>query len=504
MIVSLAMEAAFRGSANYAGGLGVLEADKFYAAGRLGLPYVLIVPFYPRGYVDYNVSDSKLVEIRHRHSIDFLASLRYVKSVSVRGKRGKLIAEADVYEYSHGTAKAYLYRITRPLPVMNLFRYLYRHQSDECTYYVTAAAVSAEIVRRLERVEVVDVQEAHLALALYLLNVKKRRFVTHTPGPWGHPRLCKEAEEVLDVSLPNVGTMTEAAMEAADQVFAVSRLHAKMTRRMFPQYAEKILYVTNGIDLERWQRVKASSPEELSRKRSALREQLASFVSAISMKRVGGRLLVSWARRMVKYKRPYFLERLLEERDLKDRIFIVAAGKPHIEDAWGRNMAERLAALSKQHENLYFHPTYDAQIAFYFITGADLLLFTPFPGWEASGTSQMKALANGVPVLSSRDGASLEFIREGFNGWLFGREADEVVDLGSERAQKIDEEEYGEMVRKLLEIAELYEGQRDKYRQISFNAYQSSPAVSIERTLAQYYPDHFAGRGGTYINPELR
>ncbi|MCS7107117.1 MAG: glycogen/starch/alpha-glucan phosphorylase [Acidilobaceae archaeon] len=499
MIVSLAMEVALKGSANYAGGLGVLEADKFYAAGRLGLPYVLIAPFYPRGYVDYNLADgSRLVEVRHRHSIDFLASLRHVKSLTVKGRRGRLIAEADVYEYSHGTAKAYLYRITRPSHVVNLFKYLYRHRSDECTYYATAAAVSAEIVKHLERVEVVDVQEAHLALAPYLIK-GRRRFVTHTPGPWGHPRLCKEeGEDLLDVSLPSVRTMTEAAMEEVEQVFAVSKLHAKLTRKMFPKYVHKISYVTNGVDLASWQRVQASSPEELAKVRAGLKEQLSSMISAVSTapaKRVGGRLLVAWVRRMVRYKRPYFLERLVEERDLRDRFFLLVAGKPHAEDGYGREMAERLAAIAKQRENVYFHATYDRNIAFYFISGSDLLLFTPFPGWEASGTSQMKAMANGVPVLSSRDGASVEFIEDGVNGWLFGREVDEFLDIeNDERAREIDEQEYAEMVRKLLEIADVFENDKERYFQISYRAYEASPRLSIERALSQYYPEYFAAR----------
>ncbi|MEN2999508.1 MAG: glycogen/starch/alpha-glucan phosphorylase, partial [Acidilobaceae archaeon] len=149
---------------------------------------------------------------------------------------------------------------------------------------------------------------------------------------------------------------------------------------------------------------------------------------------------------------------------------------------------------------VYFHPTYDRNIAFYFITGSDLLLFTPFPGLEASGTSQMKALANGVPVLSSRDGASVEFIEDGVNSWLFGREAEELIDAeGDERAKEVDEQEYAEMVRKLLEIADVFENDRERYLQVSFKAHGTSPQVSIERALAQYYPEHFAARQREHI-----
>ncbi|MEM4767526.1 MAG: glycosyl transferase family 1, partial [Ignisphaera sp.] len=38
----------------YAGGLGVLEGDKFYAASRVGLRYAVMTLFYRSGYVDYD------------------------------------------------------------------------------------------------------------------------------------------------------------------------------------------------------------------------------------------------------------------------------------------------------------------------------------------------------------------------------------------------------------------------------------------------------------------
>ncbi|MEM1685462.1 MAG: glycogen/starch/alpha-glucan phosphorylase [Acidilobaceae archaeon] len=498
-IVSAAMEAAFRGSANYAGGLGVLETDKFYAAGRIGLPYILIVPFYPKGYVDYNVADrAKLVEVVNRHSFEFLSNLRHVKSISVKGSQGKLIAEADIYEYSFGSAKALLYRITRPLHIASLFEYLYRHHIDECTYYITAAAVASEIVKLIGNISIVDVQESHLALLLYMLPKSiRRRFITHTPGPWGHPRLCRsEAESLLDLSLPNVKTMTEAAMENADEVYTVSHKHSEITKKLFPKYADKIKYVTNGIDLERWRRIKEDpgSSEALMKLRLSFKEQLKSLISATSGKNIGDRLVVAWTRRIVKYKRPYFVERLVLEEDLRDRIFLVVAGKPHIWDHWGKDMAERFIRASRELDNIYFHSTYDTTIAYYLISGSDLLLFTPFPGWEASGTSHMKAMVNGVPVLSSKDGSSLELIQDNINGWLFGLDINEFIDIDRDaRAQEIDELEYDDMVKKLVKIVNIYENDRDLYNSVSYNAYKTSiPFADINRVLKQYYPQYFS------------
>ncbi len=502
-IISVTMEIALEGSANFAGGLGVLEADKFYGAARLGLPYTVITPFYPNGYVDWDYGvRGKLVEVRHRHSLSFLSKLKYLRSIEVRKKDGGLLAEVDIYEFSYGSARVLLYRIKRPLTVARLFRYLYRHHHDECTYYITAAAVASEIIKKVlagEGISVIDVQEAHLALVPYLLpNGVRTRFITHTPGPWGHPKLCKDAEEILGISLPNVKTMTEAAMEIAEKVFTVSKKHFEVTKMFFPKYIEKMSYITNAIDLDRWQRIKKDpgSSEELRKIHEEFKQELSSIIRALSGKPIGDRLIVSWVRRIVKYKRPYFIEWLVEENgDLKDMIFIVTSGKPHPNDEWGKEMATTFSRYSRALPNFFYYPSYGTEFAYYALSSSDLLLFTPFSCWEASGTSMMKAGANGVPTLSSRDGASLELIVDGVNGWFFGKELTEFIDIESEEARRIDEEDYRDFVKKLEYIIDLYERDKTKYYEIAYNAYKTfTPVVDITRLLKQYYSEFFPSK----------
>lgn len=495
--MSLAMEAALEGSANYAGGLGVLEADKFYAAGRLGLPYILIAPLYPRGYVDYVLSsDGRLVEAEHRHSQAFLSSLSSLGRIEARGRLGRLVAAAELYEYRYGSARAILYAVREPERVSRLFQHLYRHQSDECMYYIAASALASQIALKVAPPgSVVDVQESHLALSLYMIpGGYVKRFITHTPGPWGHPRLCRdEAEDLLGISLPSVGTMTEAAMEASSAIYAVSRKHSEVMRKLFPRYAERIGYITNAVDPERWGYVGSSigDARTLFSERVRARGELESLVAGSSGKRPGDRLIVAWARRVTRYKRPYFVEWLAGEKDLRDRIFIVAGGKPHIADHWGRDYAERLAKLSRELDNLFYIPSYGVELARIILSGSDLLLFTPFPGWEASGTSQIKAGINGVPTLSSRDGASLEIIEHGVNGWLFGSEPSEFIDIYSDpRAENIDEGDYSDMLKTLMKVIEIYENDREKYMEISYNAYKKARETGdIRRLLKQYYPE---------------
>lgn len=75
----------------------------------------------------------------------------------------------------------------------------------------------------------------------------------------------------------------------------------------------------------------------------------------------------------------------------------------------------------------------------------DIWLFTPFSGWEASGTSFMKAGVNGVPSVASRDGAVVEIVKDGVNGWLFGEDRDRLLPLDS---PDIESREYTEFRKK--------------------------------------------------------
>ncbi|MEM1842899.1 MAG: glycogen/starch/alpha-glucan phosphorylase, partial [Ignisphaera sp.] len=112
--------------------------------------------------------------------------------------------------------------------------------------------------------------------------------------------------------------------------------------------------------------------------------------------------------------------------------------------------------------------------------------FTPFPGWEACGTSYMKAALNGVPTLSSRDGGALEFIVDGVNGWFFGSEINEFINIYSDtRVNDIDKVEYKEFREKLIDVLKSYGSV--KYKEIALNVLKSSERFSIKRVLSELY-----------------
>jgi starch phosphorylase len=102
----------------------------------------------------------------------------------------------------------------------------------------------------------------------------------------------------------------------------------------------------------------------------------------------------------------------------------------------------------------------------------------------------MKAAVNGVPTLASRDGGVLELIVDGVNGWLFGEDIRELVELHSEEASRINEREYEEMKARFQEILRIYRENPEKYYSVALLALRSlTPRVSMSRVLGEYYPD---------------
>jgi starch phosphorylase len=140
-------------------------------------------------------------------------------------------------------------------------------------------------------------------------------------------------------------------------------------------------------------------------------------------------LTLGFARRFTAYKRPTLI---LHDPDRLQRILtdplkpvqLVFAGKAHPADLDGKRLIQhvhRLALDPRFAGRIAFVEEYDQHLAKYLVAGVDVWLNTPLPPLEASGTSGMKASANGVPVLSILDGWWPEGYTGG-NGWAFGGE----------------------------------------------------------------------------------
>jgi starch phosphorylase len=139
-------------------------------------------------------------------------------------------------------------------------------------------------------------------------------------------------------------------------------------------------------------------------------------------------LTIGFARRFATYKRGTLLlrdtNRLIRLLSEKDRpVQIIFAGKAHPHDNPAKQLIRDLVHFARRPEvrhHMVFLEDYDMNVARYMLEGVDVWVNTPRPPQEASGTSGMKATANGALNLSVWDGWWCEgYSRE--TGWAIGR-----------------------------------------------------------------------------------
>ena len=138
-------------------------------------------------------------------------------------------------------------------------------------------------------------------------------------------------------------------------------------------------------------------------------------------------LTIGFARRFATYKRAALLftdvdrlARLVHDADRP--VQFVFAGKAHPADRPGQQVIQSIFARSRSPElrgRVFVLEDYDMRVAKLLVRGVDIWLNNPRRPLEASGTSGMKASANGIVNLSVLDG----WWDEGWlgdNGWAIG------------------------------------------------------------------------------------
>ena len=141
-------------------------------------------------------------------------------------------------------------------------------------------------------------------------------------------------------------------------------------------------------------------------------------------------LTIGFARRFATYKRGDLLlrnlDRLSEILNNKDMpVQLLFAGKAHPNDKAGQELIKKIMDISKQAEflgKIIFIEDYDIDLAKKLVQGVDVWLNTPTRPQEASGTSGMKAVMNGVLHFSVLDGWWVE-ARSERAGWALPQES---------------------------------------------------------------------------------
>jgi starch phosphorylase len=274
--------------------------------------------------------------------------------------------------------------------------------------------------------------------------------------------------------------MAVFAVGMASHTNAVSKLHAVVARKLWqklwpdvPVDEVPVGHITNGVHLRSWisqdlgalldrylgprwteepsdtsiwARAAEIPDEELWRTHERRRERLVHFTRARLRAQLTARgappaevetasevlnpeaLTIGFARRFATYKRAALLLRDPERlaRILSDParpVQIIIAGKAHPQDQAGKELIQSIVKVARRDEfrrRIVFLENYDINVARYMVQGVDVWLNTPRRLQEASGTSGMKAAANGALNLSIPDG----WWEEGYStdvGWAIGR-----------------------------------------------------------------------------------
>ena len=265
-------------------------------------------------------------------------------------------------------------------------------------------------------------------------------FTTHTPVPAGHDYFPYDLiSSVLDEGNGgrlrrmlggNGVSMTELGLNFSRYVNAVSKKHAEVSRKMFG--SEKVDYVTNGVHSATWtcpgfarlfdKYIPAwrNDPSRLIQALHLPDEEIWKAHQAAKM-RLFARVLeetgaefdpdvltIGFARRAATYKRADLLfsdvKRLLDVGS--GQVQLIFAGKAHPHDAPAKEIIKRIIDLAKEIGAaipIVFLENYNMGLAQVLTAGVDVWLNTPIRPREASGTSGMKCVHNGVMNFSVLD-----------------------------------------------------------------------------------------------------
>jgi starch phosphorylase len=221
------------------------------------------------------------------------------------------------------------------------------------------------------------------------------------------------------------------SMRMATIVNGVSKLHAAKAKDVWADHP--MVGITNGVHTGTWDAFGNAGDLQTpgafwTAHRKRKEELLAALASWTGRQWSPDDLLLGWARRIAGYKRPMaVLEDAKRIADIARRqgkaVHIVLAGQPHPSDGDGRDMLTKIREVTEGElkDVAVYVPDYGLDRAKLLVSGCDVWLNTPVIGFEASGTSGMKAALNGVLPCTTRDGWVAEVELYGV-GWALNSE----------------------------------------------------------------------------------
>jgi len=492
----------------YSGGLGILAGDILKSSADLGVPMVGITLLYKKGYfaqkineegrqtekpVDWDPSDL-LTFLPNRVSV--IMNQREVSvgvwTYTIVGNSGHpipiLFLDTDLPENCpedrNITAELYggdnKYRLCQELILgiggLRILRDLgYRNVK---TFHLNEGHAGFITLELLREQGYPDLQKVRNQVV----------FTTHTPVEAGHDFFSYDLinnviessfVEQLKNTIGGSGlSMTDLALKFSRYVNGVSRKHAEVSRAMFN--SDSIDWVTNGVHSTTWtcesfaalydkytpgwrsntsrlmQAIQIPSDEIWEAHQTAKLKLLDMVFEETGQKLDPDVLTIGFARRAATYKRADLvftdIKRLLEMG--AGKIQFIFSGKAHPHDEPGKDILQKIFNISKELGEkmpVVFIENYNIAPAKLITSGVDLWLNTPVRPREASGTSGMKCVHNGIMNFSILDGWWVEGCLEGHTGWAIGSEPG-LNDMNGYNETEDAEDLYRKLQNKILPL----------------------------------------------------
>ena len=463
----------------YSGGLGVLAGDILKSAADMGVPMVGMTLLYRKGYFAQKIdTDGRQTELPVNWSPEkYLTPLPNRVVIKMNGRDVTVAAWCYMLIGQSGhPLPVFLLDTDLPENTPEDRAYTAELYGGDNKYRLCQELILGIAGLRMLRdmgfrnVKTFHLNEGHAGfITLELLreqgygDISKVReqviFTTHTPVAAGHDFFSYDLiSEVIDGNTTDtlksaVGgnglSMTDLALTFSRYVNGVSRKHAEVSRAMFSN--EAIDWITNGVHSTTWTSPSfaklydehipgwRNDPSRLMqafqiRGREIWKAHQASKMKllALVLEETGQELdpdilTIGFARRAATYKRADLvfsdIKRLLEIG--RGKLQFVFAGKAHPHDEPGKDILQKICSIAKDlHEQMpvVFIENYNMASAKLITSGVDLWLNTPVRPREASGTSGMKCVHNGVMNFSVLDGWWIEGCVEDVTGWGIGPE----------------------------------------------------------------------------------
>ncbi len=427
----------------YAGGLGILAGDMLREAAEQGLPFIAVGLYYHEGFLLQNsgrISPTNLTPVVDKQNNRIILTIPMQEG----------FVSVQAWSLQMGSVMVYLLDTYLPQNTEENKRI-----TDQLYVSSKEIRLKQEIVlglgglRLLEALSIAPIgyhlNEGHSALlaleiARYEMKKHKRTFLeeldntkqhifftNHTLVAAGNDTFsadlvsallagfAKELQvpvsEIMKLGLvagSNIFSMTLLALRMAGKINAVSHLHAKKAQETWKEYP--MLPITNGIHVKTWDRIETK--DTIWEKHQQNKRTLLQFIqSKTGEKWDENILLLGWARRIVGYKRPLALfDNLQQFKEIATtsgrQVKVVIAGVPHESDAEGLAILAQIKKLVTEElkGTVVYLSEYTMSSAKLLVAGCDVWLNTPVVGFEACGTSGMKAALNGVLPCSTTDG----------------------------------------------------------------------------------------------------